>query len=156
MTGAGVGTFFGAIQAAWYPDPVTSTKRFGGVIGKTDGKALFRTVARPAVFLAITGSSYAITECTAESFRGRSADGVNSLLGGFVAGAVMGASTKRFDMMAASAFGTALLMWGSAFTGVGPVWDEDSLTNKVYGVLPAKHKDSDALRGLKEAYPKVA
>lgn len=158
LTGASVGTFFGSVQAAWYPDPITSDKRFGGVVGRTDFKALVRTIVRPSFFLAVTGSTFALTECTAEAFRGleKRDDGVNSLIGGIVAGAVMGAATKRFDMMAASALGTGMFMWGFAMSGIGPVWDEDELTKKVYDTLPAAHKDSDALRSLKEKYPKFA
>ena len=158
MLGAGVGTFVGSIQAAWYPDPITSSKRFGGVVGHTDSKALFRTVARPALFFAITGSTFAFTECAAETFRGleKKEDGINSLIGGFVTGAVMGATTKRFDIMAASAIGTGLFMWGFAASGNGSVWNKEDLKYKRTGVLPATHKDSDALASLKEKYPKYA
>ena len=34
----GAGCFYGAVRLAWFPDPVTSEKQFGGVIGKSDGQ----------------------------------------------------------------------------------------------------------------------
>lgn len=145
-----VGTFYGAINAAWYPDPITSAD---GVVGRTDLKALGRTVFRPAAYCAVVGTTFAATECLAESARGEK-DAVNAFLGGAAAGMVMMAHSKRFDVMAAGALGTAIAAAAVAYTGPSVTTDEAALARKVYGTLPKKHVESAEMRTLKENYPK--
>lgn len=153
MVGTAAGTFFGSCQLAWYPDPVTSERRFGGVAGKTDFHAIVRGLSRPAMWMAASAGAFAAVECAAESARGRK-DSWNAFWGGMAAGAVIGATTKRFDIMFSTALGTGLLVAALDFHGPNVEREPFQLREKMHGVLPVKHQESDALRSLKEKYPK--
>lgn len=158
--GVGVGTFYGACQVAWYPDPiVSSAKRFGDTVHRhsavdhSDFRAVMRAVARPATLFAASAGAYAATECVAGSVRDRD-DSWNSMIGGAMAGAVIGSTTGRFDIMTACAVGTGLLLFAVDFSGPDTVWDKDALNHKMHGVLPEQHRESEELAALKEKYPK--
>lgn len=152
MAGAVAGTLFGSAQLAWYPDPATSEKRFGGILGQTDKRAIIRTMARPALWMSAAAGTFSAVECLAESFREKN-DSVNAMLGGMAAGAIIGATTRRVDVMTSAAFGMGLFQLALDMTGESSVWDQDHVKEKMYGVLPSKHKESDALSALKDKYP---
>lgn len=147
------GTFLGSCQVAWYPDPVTSDAGMGGVVGKTDVRAVARAVFRPALWMAAAGAAFAAVECFAAEARQKN-DSWNSVMGGMAAGAVIGATTKRFDLMTSSAMGFGLLIGILDYSGPDTVRDPFELKSKMYDVLPATHKESEAIKGLKEKYPK--
>lgn len=152
MTGAAAGTLFGSAQLAWYPDSVSSEKRFGGVVGKSDKRAVFRAVARPALWMSSAAAAFAAVECSAESMREKK-DSWNAMLGGMAAGMIIGATTKRMDIMTSAAFGMGLFMFALDMTGESTVYNPDELKNKMYGILPTDHKESPALSSLKDKYP---
>ena len=138
---------------AWYPDPVTSKGRFGGVLGRSDSRQVFRAIARPSLFMAVAGATFTAVECAAETIRG-SQDSWNSMYGGMAAGALIGAKTKRADIMTSAAIALGLTMLMVDFTGPLDRPMNDEMKKKMYGVLPTKHSQSDELRALKEKFPK--
>jgi hypothetical protein len=162
MTGALAGTFTGACQLGWYPDAVTSTAAAGKssqarFLGSSDSRAILRSLGRPAFWMASAGAAFASVECLAESFIG---DGhthtpVHSAYGGFAAGAVLGSMTKRMDIMTTAGMAMGLLMYALDYSGPDTVWagNKKELDNRMYGVLPMQHKESEALSALKEKYP---
>jgi|EP01083_Nonionella_stella_P084818 hypothetical protein len=162
LMGAGAGTFFAACQLAWYPDPVTSTssgtgaatvKRFAAN-ATSDSGAIARAIARPAFWMAAASAAFASVECMAESARGKK-DSWNASIGGMAAGLVIGATTKRADIMTSTAAGLGLFMFALDFTGESTIHESSQLEmrNKMYGVMPKVHKESEALADLKEKYP---
>mmetsp|Transcript_27344 Transcript_27344/g.38496 ORF Transcript_27344/g.38496 Transcript_27344/m.38496 type:complete len:192 (+) Transcript_27344:63-638(+) len=153
--GAGVGTFMGACQVAWYPDPVVSeTKKMAGaVIAKSsDSGTVIRGMIRPAMWMAAAGSAFAMGECLAETFRNKS-DSWNAVVGGMASGAVMGATTRRFDIMTAAALGMGLVMGIVDASGPATVHNQEGLAHKMHGTLPETHQETEALASLKEKYP---
>ena len=158
MMGATAGSFFAACQLAWYPDPVTSTaagavKRFTSN-APSDPRAIARTIARPAFWMAAASAAFASVECLAETARGKK-DSFNASIGGMAAGLVLGATTKRMDIMTSTACGLGLFMFALDFTGESTIHETSQLEmrEKMYGVLPRVHKESEALAALKEKYP---
>ena len=105
--------------------------------------------------MALAGATFSAVECAAETIR-ESDDSWNSMFGGMAAGAVIGARTKRFDVMTSTAFATGLAML--AFDYTGPMVGQDNMKGemhkRMYGVLPNKHVESPELAALKEKYPK--
>mmetsp|Transcript_2393 Transcript_2393/g.2593 ORF Transcript_2393/g.2593 Transcript_2393/m.2593 type:complete len:190 (-) Transcript_2393:174-743(-) len=155
MTGAAAGTIHGAVTLAWFPDPITSEKRFGGVLGKSDGRQVLRALARPSFLMATAGATFAVIECSAETLRGKD-DSWNSMIGGMAAGAFIGSMTKRADIMTSTAFAMGLFMLAVDYTGPidGQYKMRDTTNKKMYGVLPNTHKEGPELSALKEKYPK--
>eukprot|EP00558_Chaetoceros_sp_UNC1202_P003915 CAMPEP_0197240146 /NCGR_PEP_ID=MMETSP1429-20130617/6488_1 /TAXON_ID=49237 /ORGANISM="Chaetoceros sp., Strain UNC1202" /LENGTH=189 /DNA_ID=CAMNT_0042699725 /DNA_START=8 /DNA_END=577 /DNA_ORIENTATION=- len=155
MTGAAAGTFFAACQLAWYPDPITSNARFGGKSGISDSRAVARTLARPAFWMSAAAAAFAAAECTAEAARGTS-DQWNAAIGGLAAGSIVGAVSKSPGVMVSSALGMGLFMFALDLSSPSSVFEshQEGLTNRMYGVLPAKHEESDALANMKDKYPK--
>uniref|UniRef100_A0A7S2E5G4 Mitochondrial import inner membrane translocase subunit TIM22 n=1 Tax=Ditylum brightwellii TaxID=49249 RepID=A0A7S2E5G4_9STRA len=153
VVGAAAGTFYGSLAAAWYPDAITSDKRFGGFEGRTDVRALTRMITRPAFLFSAAAAAFAGTECLAESARGKK-DSFNSAIGGFAAGCVIGATTKRFDIMTSTGIGLGIFLFSLDYSGAATENKPLELHHKMYGMLPEKHVESDELRELKEKYPK--
>lgn len=153
--GAGAGTFFAACQLAWYPDPIQSAGRFAGKPGVSDSRAVLRTIARPAFWMASAGAAFAAGECTAEAVRGKQ-DSFNASIGGMAAGLVVGAVSKRPGVMVSTSLAMGLAMFALDMTGPSTVFEGNqlALTEKMYGTLPGTHKESEALASLKEKYPK--
>jgi hypothetical protein len=52
MMGGLAGTFMGAAQVAWYPDPIVNTPK-GMIEKKISWQAIGRTILRPAVWMAL-------------------------------------------------------------------------------------------------------
>mmetsp|Transcript_7845 Transcript_7845/g.7419 ORF Transcript_7845/g.7419 Transcript_7845/m.7419 type:complete len:193 (-) Transcript_7845:103-681(-) len=152
MAGAAAGTLFGSAQLAWYPDAITSGTRFGGVIGKTDKRAIIRSLARPALWMSSAAAAFAAVECGSESVREKK-DSFNAMLGGMAAGFVIAATTRRVDIMTSAAFGMGLFMFALDMTGESTVFNRDEVKEKMHGVLPTKHQESAALSALKDKYP---
>lgn len=160
--GVGAGTFFAACQLAWYPDPVTSepvggkAKRFAAKAITSDSGAVLRTISRPAFWFGAAAAAFASVECLAEAARGKQ-DPFNASLGGMAAGLVIGATTKRADIMVSTGLGLGLALFAYDFTGENAIHEtfQAEVHNKMYGVLPPKHKESDALAALKEKYPET-
>eukprot|EP00565_Helicotheca_tamesis_P004285 CAMPEP_0185740848 /NCGR_PEP_ID=MMETSP1171-20130828/38642_1 /TAXON_ID=374046 /ORGANISM="Helicotheca tamensis, Strain CCMP826" /LENGTH=188 /DNA_ID=CAMNT_0028412777 /DNA_START=84 /DNA_END=650 /DNA_ORIENTATION=+ len=153
MVGASAGTFFGACAVAWHPDPVIVDKRFGGVDGRSDFRAVARQITRPALLFSAAAAAFAGTECLAESVRGKK-DSWNAMIGGFAAGAVIGATTKRFDIMTSTGIGLGIFLFALDYSGTETSNHPWELRHKMHGVLPEKHVESEELTGLKEKYPK--
>ena len=152
--GAAAGTFYAACQLAWYPDPIADAK--GSVKGHSL-KGIMRTIARPTFWMSAAATAFAAAECTAEAARGKK-DSWNASIGGLAAGAVLGATTKRFDMMTSSALGMGLFMFALDMTGPSTVHESgrEELHYRRNGTLPEKHQESEALSALKTKYPKHA
>lgn len=150
--GAGAGTLYGAIKASWNPDAALATARFGG--GSTWRHAL-QVVTKPGLFCAGVAATYAGVECLSAGFRG---DGKvspkDSILAGMAAGFMMASTTKRFDMMAASAIGTGIMMGCMEFNGPDIITDHEKYNTKIFGSLPKTHVESEDLAALKDKYPK--
>lgn len=113
----------------------------------------YRGLVRPAFWFAAVGTSYAAAECLAEEVRNKR-DSLNAGFGGLVAGAVMGSIFRRFDLMAASAIGCGILMFGTDLSTSNTEADKVELYHKIYDTLPEKHEESAALKALKEKYQK--
>lgn len=147
------GTFLGACQLAWYPDPVQNATRFS-VRNVSDSKAIVRAMARPAFWMAASAGAFAATECMAEAARGKS-DQWNAAVGGMVAGSVMGAVSGSAGIMVSSALGLGLFMFALDMSSPSTVFDgnQQELQHKMYGILPKTHEESSALSNLKEKYP---
>ena len=153
--GAAAGSFFGAIHLTWYPDPPApligaAAKRFAA----PTSRSVLKTVARPAFWMAAASAAFASVECLAEASRGKR-DSWNASIGGMAAGLVIGATTKRADVMVSTATGLGLFMFALDFTGENTVHETTKLElkNRMYGTLPEVHKESEALASLKEKYP---
>lgn len=152
--GGAAGTFYGACEVAWYPDPIVSTPK-GVIIQKTSFAAVGRSLMRPAVWCALAGCAFSAVDCIVESSRNKK-DHWNSVAGGMAAGLVVGATTKRFDIMTTTALGMGLLLGVMDGLGGATVADPIKVRHKQRDVLPAQHQESEALKGLKEKYPKFA
>lgn len=107
---------------------------------------------RPAMLFSFAAGAFASTECLAETFRAKS-DSWNAGLGGMAAGAIIGATTRRADIMTSAAFAMGLFIFALDFTGADTVRNPHSMKHKMYDTLPEKHVESEALGRLKEKYP---
>jgi len=154
MFGAAAGTFAGSVQLAWYPDPIISEARFRNTIHSTDLRSVMRSLSRPAFWFSTAAAAFSSVECMAEDLRGKK-DSLNATWGGLAAGFIIGATTKRFDIATSTALGMGLLMFATDFTGPSTIAESNQMEmqNKMFGVLPRQHKESDALSALKEKYP---
>lgn len=152
--GAGAGTFYGTCLAAWYPDPITTAGKYGGIPGKTDFRAVGRTILRPAMWFSLTAGTYTAVECAMEASRNETQDVWNSLVAGMAGGAVIGMTSGRAQVVAATAIGMGLALAAVDLSGPKTVWDEELLDgHKRQGLLPKKHVESEALAALKEEFP---
>jgi Tim17/Tim22/Tim23/Pmp24 family len=117
MYGAGAGFIVGAMQEAWYPDPyeVDSRGRWREV--KLGLGHLIRSSRKPFILGTIICSTYSGVECLLEQLRDphKESTYVNAGIAGAVSGVMMGSLTKRFDIMACSALGGAIVMGVSEF-----------------------------------------
>jgi len=153
-TGALAGTFYGACVAAWFPDPIESAgKKYSPLPGRTDARALGRTVLRPAMWFSLTAGTFTAVECAMEAARNDIQDPWNSLVAGMAGGAVIGMTSGRPQVVAATAIGMGLFMVGLDLSGPKTVYDEAALEHKRMGYLPKQHVESDALASLKEKFP---
>eukprot|EP00956_Cyclotella_meneghiniana_P032926 scaffold92183_cov77-Cyclotella_meneghiniana.AAC.2 len=143
-TGLVMGTFYGACQAAWFPD-TGGTSKF---------HTISRTMLRPAMWAAITAGAFTATQCSMEAARNETQDHWNSLVAGAVGGGVIGMTTGKPNIVIATAIGMGLFMTAVDLSGAKTVYDEDYLDHKRNGLLPKQHKESDTLAALKELYPK--
>jgi len=154
LAGAFIGTFYGSCVNLWYPDPtqeISTSKKFGAAVMKTEPRAWFRGLVRPAVWFTAVGSSFAVAECFAEVARNKR-DSLNAGFGGVVAGAVMGSISRRADLMVSSAIGCGILMFGMDYSTSNIAADRGDVFHKMYDTLPEKHEESATLRALKEKY----
>mmetsp|Transcript_28775 Transcript_28775/g.47164 ORF Transcript_28775/g.47164 Transcript_28775/m.47164 type:complete len:155 (+) Transcript_28775:108-572(+) len=147
------GTFYGTCLAAWYPDPIQSTGKFGGIPGRTDFRAVGRTIFRPAMWFSLTAGTFTAVECLMEAGRNDVQDPWNSLVAGLAGGAVIGMTTGRPQIVGATAIGVGLLMAFVDMSGAKTVRNEEELEFKRMGLLPKQHRESDALTALKEQFP---
>ncbi|KAL7548330.1 hypothetical protein ACHAWF_011616 [Thalassiosira exigua] len=152
--GACAGTFYGACVASWYPDPIVTPGKYGGIPGKTDFRAVGRTVLRPAMWFSLTAGTFTGVECAMEAARNETQDVWNTMVAGMAGGAVMGMTNGRPQVVAATAIGMGLTMALVELSGPTTVFDEEALDgHKRMGLLPKQHVESDALRALKEKFP---
>ena len=151
--GAGAGTFYGACLAAWYPDPVTTAGKYGGIPGRTDVRAIGKTILRPAMWFSLTAGTYTAVECAMEAARNETQDAWNSLVAGMAGGAVIGMTNGRPQVVAATAIGMGIVMAAVELSGPKTVANEAALDHKRMGLLPKTHVESEALAALKEKYP---
>jgi hypothetical protein len=151
--GAAAGVFYGGCAAAWFPDPIETTSKFGGASGRTTFRAIGNTVLRPAMWFSFAAGAFTATECAMEAARNETKDAWNSLVAGMVGGAVVGLTNGRPQVVAATAIGMGLFMAALDFSGDKTVYDEKLLDYKRNGILPATHKESEALSALKGQFP---
>jgi len=140
---------------AWYPDPIESVDKKLKTIkwAQTNTFQAFRTAFVPALFVGTAAGIYTVGECMGETLNGDKDDPMNALYGGAMAGAFLGAKSRRPVIAAA----TSLLLGLGMFTVAsgGPVYgDREAQTRKMYSELPPQHVESDELKALKEKYPK--
>jgi predicted lipid-binding transport protein (Tim44 family) len=150
--GGTAGTFFGACALAWYPDYIV-TYRGRDVVEFTSVRTVATSLLRPAVWFAVVGATFSAADCMAQSARNKD-DSWNAAIGGMAAGFVMGSIFKRFDYMTSSALGMGLLMGVLDWTGPNTSSKPEEAFEKMYGVMPETHQESNELAALKEKYPK--
>ena len=88
-----------------------------------------------------------------EAARNETQDAWNSLVSGMVGGAVIGLTTGRPQVVAATAIGMGIFMTALDLSGDKTVYDEKLLDCKRNGILPETHKESEALSALKSKFP---
>ena len=101
------------------------------------------------------GMAYAGVECLFESVRDPEAKAKhwNAAAGGFAAGMVMGALTKRMDISLVSGLGNGIMMGAVQYAGFGYVSDPHQMAMKVGGKWPTHYRESPELAALKDKYP---
>mmetsp|Transcript_8024 Transcript_8024/g.14060 ORF Transcript_8024/g.14060 Transcript_8024/m.14060 type:complete len:189 (-) Transcript_8024:187-753(-) len=151
--GAAAGTFYGTCLAAWYPDPIQTTGKFGGIPGRTDFRAVGRTILRPAMWFSLTAGTFTAVECAMEAARNDTQDTWNSIAAGMAGGAIIGMTTGSPQIVGATAIGMGVLMAAVDMSGAKTVRDEPMLEHKRMGILPKQHVESDAVKALKEQFP---
>ena len=157
-TAAGMGLVFGAwynlVAVPWQPDPVDHFPK--GVVRFRDNWKFFRSgFARPMAAFASIGMAFGSVECLFETIRDPEGTSQhwNTAAGGFAAGMVMGAMTKRLDVSLVAGMANAILMGSIQFHGLHYVANPHQMAMKVGGKWPTQWKESPELAGLKEKYP---
>jgi hypothetical protein len=156
LVGGFVGTLYGSCVQLWYPQPTQEhpIKKLSTAIVKTElPRTWSRGLGRHAFWCALVGASFTAAECLAEAARNKR-DSLNAGFGGAVAGAVIGSTFRRADLVAASAIGCGILMFGTDLSFSTFEASKAEQYHKIYGTLPEKHEDSAALKALKEKYQK--
>jgi len=149
-----MGALYGSCVQLWYPKPTQghAIKKLSTSIVKTElPRTWYRGLGRPTFWFALVGASFTAAECLAEAARNKK-DSLNAGFGGVVAGAVMGSIFRRADLVAASAIGCGILMFGTDLSFSSLEADKAEQYHKIYGTLPEKHEESAALKALKEKY----
>mmetsp|Transcript_24737 Transcript_24737/g.57664 ORF Transcript_24737/g.57664 Transcript_24737/m.57664 type:complete len:193 (-) Transcript_24737:146-724(-) len=153
VSGGTAGTFFGACQVAWFPDPVTSARGVSmAASNRTSSVAVARFLLRPTVWFALAGSTFSLVDCVSEEMRQKK-DHWNSVLGGMAAGVVLGAVTKRFDTITPAALGLGMVMGLADYVGPSTTRDTGRVKSKQQEMLPKKFDEADIVSDLKEKYP---
>lgn len=116
-------------------------------------RAIGHTVLRPAMWFSLAAGAFTATECAMEAARNETQDAWNSLVSGMVGGAVIGLTTGRPQVVAATAIGMGIFMTALDLSGDKTVYDEKLLEYKRNGILPETHKESEALSALKAKFP---
>jgi Tim17/Tim22/Tim23/Pmp24 family len=148
------GGWYNLVAVPWQPDPVDHFPK--GVVRFRDNWKFFRSgFARPMAAFASVGMAYAGVECLMESVRDPEGTSKhwNAAAGGFAAGMVMGAMTKRIDVSLVAGLGSSMLMGGVQFSGLHYVSNPYAMAMKVGGKWPTQWKESPELAALKEKYP---
>uniref|UniRef100_A0A6V0YZ03 Uncharacterized protein n=1 Tax=Thalassionema nitzschioides TaxID=33649 RepID=A0A6V0YZ03_9STRA len=150
--GTAIGLFYGAVQAAWYPDSPRDVK--GHITDRTSTSQLLGKVMRPTVILGGVCATYSLAECTFEGIRNEK-DSWNSAYAGGVAGFVIGGLTKRFDYATACAVCTGMGMAVIDMFGLGMNYARAHYPDQPPATMrPDTYQESDELIALKEKYPK--
>lgn len=152
MAGAAAGTFFGAAALAWYPDPIV-TVRGRDVVEFTSLRTVGNSLMRPALWFALAGATFSAVDCFAETSR-NTRDSWNAVAGGMAAGLVMGSVTKRIDYMTVCSLGMGLVMGALDYSGPNTTAKPEEVKEKMHGVMPETHQESEDLANLKVKYPK--
>lgn len=155
MQGALGGSILGAGMLAWYPDPYRFDVKGTVIPAKLDFKYIMRNMRGPVVMGAAVTTAFALTECLVEQLRDPAKESThwNAAVGGAAAGMVMGALTKRPDIMASSALGVGVFMGMVEYNGQTYISNSDMANFKWNSRIPIKEKESDELKALKEKYP---
>jgi hypothetical protein len=148
MQGTSAGVFIGSAILSWYPDPYRYDAK-GRVFSKALGLSYtLRNLRGPVLWSSLICSTFTGVECLMESLRGHDSETwVNSAVAGAVSGVVMGAISKKFDVMAATAFGLGGLMGMVEFNGQTTVSAKSSV------VPESKDGELSIVEGLKTKYP---
>ena len=115
-----MGLFVGTGMVAWYPDPYRYDIKNTVVPKALDLRYVLRGLRTPTLWGGLACATFSLAECVMESVRSDAAHEstyVNAAFGGAAAGIVMGSLTRRFDIMAATALGTGLVMGMMEFNG---------------------------------------
>ena len=151
VVGGVAGTFFGACQVAWFPDPVMvgqKKKDMALVGGRATSAAVARSLLVPAVWFALGGAVFSFVDCTAAATRQRK-DHWNSVYGGMATGIVLAAMTKRFDSIPAASLGLGLVLGGAEYISTQT---SNTTTTKAMDVKEAPAENY--VENLKKKYPK--
>jgi hypothetical protein len=156
LEGVAGGVFFGMVRLAWYPDPYVYDYKNTRIPITMDMRYVLRGLRNPVVVMGVASGAFGLTECLVEQMRdpAKESTWVNAMYGGAAAGLVMGATTKRFDIMTTFALGTGILMGMVEFCGLDGSPKKKNTTGEVwFNVKPPQEVESVALQDLKKQYP---
>jgi len=139
----------------WYPDPVRFAHKGTVVEVAHDFGYVMRSFKMPVLWCTLVLGTFSGVECLVENLRDPKKEStyVNAMAGGAAAGALMGSMTKRFDIMAVTAFGMSILMGMAELNGQRLVMDPPHHLRKEDIRISLTEEESDTLKALKEKYP---
>lgn len=123
------------------------------VVELTTLRTVGNSIFRPALWFAMVGATFSAVDCFAETSR-NTKDSWNAVYGGMAAGLVMGSVTKRVDYMTVTSLAMGLVMGAIDYSGPHTTAKPMEVKEKMHGVMPETHKESDDLASLKVKYPK--
>jgi hypothetical protein len=99
-------------MVCWYPDPYEIDSRGRVHAFRFTLRYILRHMQKPVAYGALACGVYSGVECLMEQTRDEYKERtfVNATVAGAAAGMVLGATTRRFDIMASSALGMGVLM----------------------------------------------
>lgn len=100
----------------------------------------------------MVGATFSAVDCFAQVARNKK-DSWNAVLGGMAAGLVMGSITKRVDYMTVTSLAMGIVMGALDYSGPHTTAKPMEVKEKMHGVMPETHKESDDLASLKTKYP---
>lgn len=148
-----MGTFAGFAMMAWYPDPYRFDVK-GTVVRKVmDLRYITSNLKAPVLWSALACGTFSGVECVFEQLRDESKDNtaINAAAGGAAAGIVIGAFTKRFDIMALTAFSLGGLM--GLIEQNGSKVQQNKLDSNARVTGSVGNTESKTVEELKQKYP---
>lgn len=145
----------GAIGVMWYPDPIRFGHKGTVVPVVQDIAYVLRGLKMPVTWGTLVLGTFTGVECLVENMRDPKKEStyVNAMAGGAAAGAMMGAMTKRLDIVSVTAFGMSLLMGMVDYNGQRLAMDPAHQLRKEDIRISLTEEETDTLKELKEKYP---